>query len=162
MEVDNEVTEFVEDFRRPINDTESRLLLREVFVEGAATDVWRGTRDVEAAGEPCGWRTFGVAPSSLSITPNSLATKLVGEAFVDEATSTLVRLVANADDEFFRGGEGIADVRLDMRGIFVGVSLGSPEYEFNDDEGGSLLSFSVCELLVPVVPTDGEPAMVGN
>lgn len=59
----------------------------------------------------------------------------------------------------FRDGEETADVRLEIRGILVGVSLGFPDMEFiKVDGGGSLFSFEVCVM----VPTDGEPAIVGN
>lgn len=57
-------------------------------------------------------------------------------------------------------GEPAADVRLEMRGIFVGVSLDKEDTEFSKTEGGpSLGSF---DALYPVVPTEGEPAMVGS
>ena len=57
-------------------------------------------------------------------------------------------------------GEPAADVRLEIRGIFVGVSLCKEDMEFSKTEGGpSLGSF---DALYPVVPTEGEPAMVGS
>lgn len=59
-------------------------------------------------------------------------------------------------------GELTADVRLEIRGILVGVSLGLPETEFINDDRGSLGSLDVCTLLDPVVPTEGDPAIVGN
>ena len=108
-----------------------------------------------------GCRTLGVAPSSLSITPNSLVKKLDGEALVDEVGNPLALLVANADPECFKVGEGIPEVRLEIRGILVGVSLTSPIIELFRD-GGSRPSCRVCELLVPVVPTEGLPAIVGS
>lgn len=165
--VDRDATELVDDLRKPMKETESRLLFRgtALDVEGVElTEDWRGTRDVDVEGEPRidGCRTLGVAPSSLSITPNSLVEKLVGEGFVEVVTSVLVRRVANADPLDFKGGEPAADVRLDIRGIFVGVSLGRPEVEFKKEAGGSLPSLRVCELLVPVVATEGEPAIVGS
>lgn len=89
-------------------------------------------------------RTLGVAPSSFSMTPNSFVDKLTGEALVEDATARLLALlVARAEVEFFKGGDATADVRLDMRGILVGVSFGRPEVEFIKDEGGSRLSLSV-------------------
>ena len=57
-------------------------------------------------------------------------------------------------------GEPIVDVRIEIRGIFVGVSLGEEDIEFSKTEGGpSLGSF---DALNPVVPTEGEPAMAGS
>lgn len=162
--VDNDAIEWVEDLRRPMKETESRLPLRweELTLEGgSAIDDWRGTREVAAEGEvrPDGCRTLGVAPSSLSITPNSLVEKLVGEALVDEVASPLARLVANTDPECFNVGDGMPDMRLEIRGILVGVSLGSPITELFKDGGGSRPSCKVCEL---VVPTEGLPAIVGS
>jgi hypothetical protein len=149
-----------------MKETESRLPFRweALMLDGGrAIDVdWRGARVVVAEGEERaeGCRTLGVAPSSLSITPNSLVEKLEGEALV-EVGSPLALLVANTDPECFNVGEGIPDVRLEIRGILVGVSLASPVIElFND--GGSRPSCRVCELFVPVVPTEGLPAIVGS
>jgi len=103
----------------------------------AIDDDWRGTREVVAEGEERidGCRTLGVAPSSLSITPNSLVEKLDGEALVDEVGSPLALLVANTDPECFKVGEGIPDIRLEIRGILVGVSLASPIIELFKDGG---------------------------
>jgi hypothetical protein len=150
-----------------MKETESRLLFRweEFTLDGGRTiDDWRGPREVVAEGEERaeGCRTLGVAPSSLSITPNSLVEKLDGEALVDEVGNPLVLLVANTDPECFSVGEGIPDKRLEIRGILVGVSLGSPIIELFNDGGGSRPSCRVCELLVPVVPTEGLPAIVGS
>ena len=145
--VESEATELVDDLRKPMNEMESRLLLRGTeapTVETGPEDC-RGAREVDAEGEPRteGCRTLGVDPSSLSITPNSFVEKLVGDTLVDDAIKPLVRLVVNVDAEFFNGGEAAADVRLEMRGIFVGVSFGSPEVELNKEDGGSLPSFNV-------------------
>lgn len=57
-------------------------------------------------------------------------------------------------------GEPAADVRLEIRGIFVGVSLCKEDMEFSKTEGGP--SFGSFDALYPVVPTEGEPAMVGS
>ena len=57
-------------------------------------------------------------------------------------------------------GEPAADVRLEIRGIFVGVSLDKEDMEFSKAEGGP--SFGSLDALYPVVPTEGEPAMVGS
>lgn len=79
-----------------------------------------------------------------------------------DTASALARLVASADVGFLPGGDGAADVRLEIRGILVGVSLGNPDVELSKEEGKSRLSFKVCELLLPVVPTEGDPAIVGS
>ena len=69
----------------------------------------------------------------------------------------LARRAAEIDVEYFNGGEPAADVRLEMRGIFVGVPLDSEDVEFiKDNDDGS------CELFAATFPTDGEPEMVGN
>lgn len=162
-----EATEPVEDFRRPMKETESRLLLRKKLPVDATTDC-RGTRDVEVDGDPRVDVCFppiavvlGVAPSSLSITPNSLVERAIGEGLVEDGASpvmlTLVRRLPSADVECFKGGDGTAEVRLEIRGILVGVSLGRPEAELFKDEGGSFAEFAV-----PLTPTDGEPAIVGS
>ena len=80
----------------------------------------------------------------------------MGEAFA-EGTKVLARRAAEMDEEYFNGGEPAADVRLEIRGILVGVSFDSEDVEFiRDDEDGS------CKLFAVVFPTDGEPAMVGS
>lgn len=172
--MDIDVTELVEDFRSPIKETESRLPLRwsRLVDEVIAVDDWRGGRDVSVDGDPriddClvgPATTLGVVPSSPSMTPNSLVEKDVGEEFADGPNPVvwvLARRFVKPDAECFNGGEEAADVRLEIRGIFVGVSFGRPMTLFVKDEGGSLPSFKVCELFVPFVPTEGEPAMVGN
>ena len=100
------------------------------------------------------------------MTPNSLArgSPGIGEGSVDKAVLLLAwRLLLRLALEgirFLSVGEGMADVRLEIRGIFVGVSLGRPDPAFTTVEGGiSLVSFSICAL---VVPADGDPAMVGS
>jgi hypothetical protein len=101
-----------------------------------------------------------------SITPNSLAgcSPGTGEGSVDGATSPLacrlLRRLVLEGIEFLRVGDGIADVRLEIRGIFVGVSFERPDAEFANVEGGaSFVSFGACELFTP---TDGDPAIVGS
>jgi hypothetical protein len=57
----------------------------------------------------------------------------MGEGLVEElavAVFMLVRRLGNMEDESFKGGLAAAEVRLEIRGIFVGVSLGRPETEF--------------------------------
>lgn len=156
----------VEDFRGPVNETESRFfLVRMLDVDDALPDTCRGTRDdtefVTIEGEdrmrlePV---TVFVADVSTadSIIPNSFN---VGDGFVDvdEVCAVLLcRLLANV--EVFRLGEPVADVRLEIRGIFVGVSFGKEdELLLRRVMGGP--SF---ETDVLAVPTDGEPAMVGS
>lgn len=85
----------------------------------------------------------------------------MGDAFAEDA-SPLGRLVADADEECFRGGDGTAaDAALDIRGIFVGVSFGRPEPELRPEVGEPLFSLTACETLF-MVPTEGEPAIVGS
>lgn len=162
-----EATEPVEDFRRPIKETESRLLLRKKLPVDAAADC-RGTRDVEVDGDPrvavCFVPTavvLGVVPSSLSMTPNSFVEGAVGEGLAEDGARpvilTLVRRLPSAELECFKGGDDTAEVLLDIRGILVGVSFGRPEVELFKDEGGSFV-----ELAVPLMPTEGEPAIVGS
>ena len=80
---------------------------------------------------------FGVCP--LSCTPNSLiveASFTNGDAPRDpvafELITTLVLRLA------FNVGELVADVRPDMRGIFVGVSFVNEEFK-EDGGGGSFM-----------------------
>ena len=83
----------------------------------------------------------------------------------DEETIRLVRRLATVEDvDGFRAGDETVDVRLWMRGILVGVSLGLTLGPFALDEGGgsrSFISRLICELL-PAAPTDGDPAIVGS
>jgi hypothetical protein len=94
-------------------------------------------------------------------TPNSVVDKLVGDGLVED-TSPLGRLVADADEECLRGGDGTAaDAALEILGIFVGVSFGNPELELTLEVSGSLVSLVACATLF-MVPTEGEPAIVGS
>lgn len=95
--------------------------------------------------------------------PNSVAEE-IGEGSADLApepvdTLTLMRLEVDA----FSAGETVleVEVRLAIRGIFVGVSFDSPVDEFNEARGGpaSLPSLVECPKLPP---TEGDPAMVGS
>lgn len=128
--VEIEATEPVDALRRPVKDIDSRLPLRckILFDVDAVADGWRGTRDVDIEGEPrideclTGPTVFTPVASPFSIIPNSLVEKPVGEGFVEEeaapVTLTLMRRLARVE------GEAAADVRLEMRGILVGVSFG--------------------------------------
>ena len=70
-----------------------------------------------------------------------------------------MRRIPPVDPDIFNGGDAAVEVRLDIRGILVGVSFDCDVTEFINDDGGS---FNVCELFVPFMPTDGDPAIVGN
>lgn len=107
---------------------------------------------------------FAGLSSPLSITPNSFADIPLGEGFVEDDNPLTVTLARRLLKAPFCKGEPTVDVRLEMRGILVGVSFGRPEAELvKDDGGGSLASFDdVCTPFVPVVPTDGDPAIVGS
>lgn len=170
---EDEPTELVDDLRRPVNEIESRFDLRVRTLDDAEAAVavdCRGTRDVDiVAGDA---RTDAVltvpdtvlaCPSSLSITPNSFADMLVGDGFVEDDNPLTVTLARRLLKAFFCMGEPTVDVRLEIRGILVGVSFGRPETEVvNDDGGGSLTSFDCCAPFIPVVPTEGDPAIVGS
>ena len=56
-------------------------------------------------------------------------------------------------------GEFAAEDRLEIRGIFVGVSLDSAEDVFSADSGGPSLPSRTAGWRPP---TEGEPAMVGS
>lgn len=60
----------------------------------------------------------------------------------------------------FRVGEFVAEDRLEIRGIFVGVSFDRADDTFSDDDGGA--SFGSRILPCEIEPTLGEPAMVGS
>jgi hypothetical protein len=171
--VEAEATEPVEDLRRPVNEIDSRFILRVrtlVEDEAAVAVDCRGTRDVDLlAGEPLtdvfrtGPDIVLIWPSSLSITPNSFADIPVGEGFAEDDNPLMVALARRLLKPLFCIGEPTVEVRLEIRGILVGVSFGKPETELVKDDGGaSLASFDVCTPFVPVVPTEGDPAMVGS
>ena len=107
--------------------------------------------------------TFAAEGSPFSITPNSFVDNPVGEGLADDAASpptwTLVRRV---DPDIFNGGDAVVEVRLDIRGILVGVSFDCDVKEFISDDAGSFASLKACEPLVPFMPTDGDPAIVGK
>lgn len=65
-------------------------------------------------------------------------------------TLTLVRRLLSV-------GEVTVDDRLAIRGIFVGVSFCSTNDALFEDNGGPSFD-DVC----PTVPTEGDPAIVGN
>ena len=126
------LVEPVDGFRSPMNDTESRVLLRGVATV-AAVDC-RGARDVDD-GEPRTCRdvfvTLGVAPSSLAMTPNSFIE--IGDGLTDPTAAAfmlVLRLPGKVEVDLPSGGVPTAEVRLEIRGIFVGVSFGNPETEF--------------------------------
>lgn len=162
--VEKEATDPVEGLRRPIKDMESRFDLRGRTPPLLVLPVaWRGSRDVDVEGDDraSDWYTddLGVVPSSL-ITPNSEVDKPVGEGFAEEEASPLARLVVDAD-ECLRGGDGTAEAALEIRGILVGVSFGKLEAILRAETEGSLFSLALWETLF-VVPTEGEPAIVGS
>lgn len=138
--VERELTELVDVLRKPMNETDSLVLLRGTAVVEAVAEVmdWRGALETEVAGDAravaCRTEFLGVGASSLSMTPNSLVDREIGEGLVEELARpvgfTLARRLVYVPAECFpEEGLGTADVRLDMRGILVGVSLGRPDIE---------------------------------
>lgn len=121
-----EVTEPV-DALRAVNETESRLPFLKVDVVAVEMD-WRGTRDVDRAGDTRRDECLNVfaGVSSTSMTPNSFAVP-DGEGLPEESMDSprpitaLARRTLRADPDPFKGGEAVVEVRLDIRGIFVGV-----------------------------------------
>jgi hypothetical protein len=155
------VTELVEALRSPVNEMESRALLRCRMLpeEEVVVDVCRGTRDVEVDGElrkdvcltlPT---AFGIDGSSFSMTPNSFVDKEGGEGLGDGIVGTLALIsiwhVPMTDPELFGEGDAAIEVLLDMRGILVGVSFGCPVTELTSGEEISFNSLRGCELFVP-------------
>lgn len=166
--VEPEATELVEGLR---NEIESRFGFRVGTLDEDEAAVLvkdcRGTRDVETVtGDP---RTDAVRvvpemvfdwPSSPSITPNSFVTMPVGEGFVEDDTPLTATLARRLLKVPFCIGDPTVDVRLEMRGILVGVSFGIPETELVKVDGGG--SFASFDTPFAPVPTEGEPAIVGS
>src|SRR6266702_4571214 len=99
---------------------------------------------------------------SISSSPRSSSSST--ELGAGDGVDNESRLEVVEDVDGFRAGDDTVDVRLWMRGILVGVSLGFTPTPFGPDEGGksrSFISRLVCELLPPV-PTEGDPAIVGS
>ena len=57
-------------------------------------------------------------------------------------------------------GELVAEERLEMRGIFVGVSFDRADDALRAERGGASLAPGAC--CAYKLPTEGEPAIVGN
>lgn len=149
-----DATEPVEDLRRPLKEMDSRFLRapRPLTVDELDPDIWRGTREVAvtvaAAVEGdarvdcrCGAaaaevEAFGVCP--FSRTPNSLVTESFAEGDVPREGVVFALITTLALRPAFKVGELAADERLEIRGIFVGVSFVNAE-GFNDDGGGGSL-----------------------
>jgi hypothetical protein len=96
-----------------------------------------------------------------SMTPNSLAETVVeGDGFKEAGVFVLVLPEALSlplgipDTDPFTVGEGAVEVRLDILGIFVGVSFGS-------EEDVIMLSFE-CAPWWDAMDTEGDPAIVGS
>lgn len=146
-----DATEPVDDLRRPLNEIDSRFLrvLSPLTVEELDPEIWRGTRDVAlvVAAADGDARTdcrcvavdtdaLGVDP--LSSTPNSFVVDMSltsGDVPRDgAAVEFMTTLVLRAA---FNVGEFAAELRPDMRGIFVGVSFDSMDAFSADGGGGS-------------------------
>jgi hypothetical protein len=93
---------------------------------------------------------------------------LLIDGVADGVRLLTLRLVRRAvtvdtdDTEPLRVGDGIADSCPAIRGIFVGVSLGSDVDTFKDEGGGRLGSLKPLFELSAAVATDGDPAIVGS
>jgi len=138
-----ELPELVEDLRSPMKETDSRVLLRALLVAVLALvvdcRVGRGTLDDGDALMTVCLVTVGtlfrvLEASSLSITPNSFMFDVeTGEGFAELELRplgfALARRVEKVEEAFLPDGLGIAEVRLDIRGIFVGVFSGKPDIE---------------------------------
>ena len=120
-------------FRKPIKETESRVLRGMALEVTVAAEDCLGARDTEE-GEPRICRTvletFGVAPSSLAMTPNSFIE--TGDGLTDPAAAALMLVLllpGNVEVDLPKGGVDAAEFRPEIRGIFVGVSFDNPETE---------------------------------
>lgn len=157
-----EATEPVDALRRALKETESRLGFRGMPPEGGGPETCLGTRELMDGEARTDCRlvspdAFATCASPFSRTPNSFVTSPgVGEGSVEGAvTLRLIRRLAIA--ALPSPGDPAADVRLEIRGILVGVSFDILPIEFSSTDGGC--SF---DTLYPVVPTDGDPAIVGK
>ena len=179
--VAREVTLPVDALRSPLKEIESRLLflgrvvlvtlevVAEVLVEVCRTarnDVAEAVEGEERVLDDLVPETvLAEGVTSLSNTPNSFVELIppVGEGPADEE---LIIVLAPLSPLLLRVPEGdeAAEVRLEILGIFVGVSLGSALETFKEDGGGPSFSLtSLLEMDKPrLFPTDGEPAMVGS
>ena len=144
----SEATEPVEDLRRPPKDMESRVPFRGILDEAVELMTWRGTLALELD-EGEARRCVSVLSVALDASPFSKSpnSSIIGAGLfidpddpfpgafpgvgdgsfsaTDEETMRLVRRLAIVDDvDGFRAGDETVDVRLWMRGILVGVSLG--------------------------------------
>lgn len=122
--VDNEEMELVEGLRTPECDNESRFFFPLRLFESEMDDCL-GKRDELGDELPSGCLITDLCPMLSSMTPNSFADG-VGEGFVEGTrllVCTLIRRFAMDDDEGFGGGDAAVEVRLDIRGILVGVSF---------------------------------------
>ena len=116
---------------------ESRVPFRESrFAVDEVVAICLGTRGVDSEGEFRAEDGFDDEPSfvlvlslsSLSTTPNSEIPLGAGEGSAEAAvvfTFTLMR--RPTAPALFNNGEGTVDVRLEIRGILVGVSLDKPK-----------------------------------
>ena len=133
----------MDDFRRPPNEIESRFFrgIAASFVLGAET--CRGTREDDVWGEA---RTelravLDAEACPLSKTPNSFIDSLpaVGDAPRDDARpldDPTIRLALRLVPFALSVGEFAAEDLLEIRGIFVGVSLDNVADALSEASGG--------------------------
>jgi hypothetical protein len=124
-----EATEPTEALRKPPKVTESRFDFWGVGAEDTVAVTWRGTRDDGDPRMDCRCVTvFDIDLSPFSRTPNSLmeVSPGVGDGSVEPGARLATLRLARRSimPEFFGVGEPTADIRLEMRGILVGVYQG--------------------------------------
>lgn len=138
-----EATEPVDALRRALKETESRLDFRGIPPEDGGPETCLGTRELMDGEARTDNRLVAVSPdtfatcaSPFSRTPNSFVVSPgVGEGSVEGAVT--LRLMRRLDTIALPSpGDPAADVRLEMRGILVGVSFDMPPIEFSNTDGG--------------------------
>jgi hypothetical protein len=140
-----EATEPVDALRRVLKETESRLDFRGMPPEEGGPETCLGTRElIDGEARTESRRVVVISPdafvtcaSPFSRTPNSF---IVGSAGVGDGSvegAVTLRLIRRLDTVAPPSpGDPPAEVRLEMRGILVGVSFDMPPIEFSSTDGG--------------------------
>lgn len=178
----SDVTELVEPFLRPENDSDSRLPFLgipdvdpDIFADAYRVLDPFDEGDVPKCG--CFWTPLRfdlVGPSPFSArTPNSSIDAVAsGEGSLADAEATIpllkltlcLRLLPTVEDvDPLSPGEVTVEPLLWILGILVGVSFVNEELDvFNEGGGMSLASLASLAEDVDTPSTEGDPAMVGN